>query len=41
MVGLTVLLKQALELVEVGRLIAGLAPHIFLDLKIGYLRVKW
>jgi len=35
-----VLLEQRLQLVEVGRLVAGLAPHVFLVMKIGYLRVK-
>lgn len=36
-----VLLEQTLQLVEVSGLVAGLAPHVFLMLKIGYLRVEW
>lgn len=33
--------QQALKLVEVGRLVTSLAPHIFLKMKTGYLRVKF
>lgn len=32
--------QQALELVEVNGLVTGLTPHIFSELKTGYLRVK-
>ena len=35
-----VLFKQSLQLVEVSRLVCCLAPHVFLEVKIGYLRVK-
>lgn len=35
-----VLFKQTLELVKVNRLVGCPAPHVFLGLKIGYLRVR-
>lgn len=35
-----VFFQQGLELVEVSGLVAGPAPHVFLEMKIGYLRVK-
>ena len=35
-----VFFQQALELVKIAGLVACLAPHVFLELKIGYLRVK-
>lgn len=35
-----VLFKQGLELVKVDGLVAGSAPHVFLLLKIGFLRVR-
>lgn len=35
-----VFFQQALELVEINCLVASPAPHVFLELKIGYLRVK-
>lgn len=35
-----ILFQQAFELVEVASFVASLAPHIFLEMKIGYLRGK-
>lgn len=35
-----VLFKQSLQFVKVSRLVCCLAPHVFLEVKIGYLRVK-
>lgn len=35
-----VLVEQALQLLEVTGLGCGLAPHVFLFLKIGYLRAR-
>lgn len=35
-----VFFQQGLELIKVSGLVASPAPHVFLEMKIGYLRVK-